>query len=169
MSQIEGVPLGTKLVGIRHINLYEFAIGRGGSIFQSVPEYQHFWTGVNYPIIEPDNVYGRVDLADIAIPKGYELAGNKPEEWFREPMHDDYYVSSINLTPHRFSHFYEPFETADRRRIILRKKATKKQFVVAEVEILNGYYPLHVEAELHKVGHSIKSEMSFRIEEREVA
>lgn len=170
MSQIEGVPAGIKAVAYREARPGDHVLHPDYECPQRVGNH-HEYSGSQL-IVEKDNIYNVWLLEFVKIPEGYERAGDKPKDWFREPNHDDYYVSSINLTPHRFSHFYEPFETTDRRRIILRKKATKKRFVVAELELPaenDQVMRVFVETINSKYGYRGQYSTDHRIEEREVA
>ena len=64
MNDIEGLPPGTKIGPIICVEM-----DRG------CPQVT--------AQLEPDNIYGVLDLASLPIPDGYERAGEKPEEWFR--------------------------------------------------------------------------------------
>jgi hypothetical protein len=94
--------------------------------------------------LEPDNVYGVLDLASVPIPAGYERVGDKPEEWFRDPLPDEFTLCNLNgdgrcLYASAVHRLHESDATDDRRRIILRKvKPNTKRVLVIELPILEA-------------------------------
>jgi hypothetical protein len=110
---IEGLPPGLR---IRRLRLPAEPIGPGT-----------FNAAIT---LEPDNVYGVLDLWSVPIPEGYERAGGPAAEWFREPVMGDMWLhrdGSYGNSPV----FYVP--GADRRRILLRKKT--RRVLVCEFDV----------------------------------
>ena len=124
-QNLPGVPVGTKLVGIRRVMKGEYWIDSLGSLRQRESNAPSL--GV-LPIVEPDNVYGVIDLNTVSIPEGYERDGTSPEEWFRKVQSGHWFIADDLKVLHALVSSYG-------RRIILRKKKKTKRVLVAEFEL----------------------------------
>lgn len=114
-QQIEGLPVGTKLVGIRSLRKDDHYISpNDGKVYKSDRDSCSV-----YPIICADNAYAEIDLAAIPVPDGYERDGETPEEWFRIAKLDDKFVAANNC--HRIVSGW--VNSADTRRIVVRPVA----------------------------------------------
>lgn len=135
-QQIEGVPVGCKLVRIGVPEVGEFFIGAGGITNKAIYKYESNSLQQYYPIIAPDNVYNAIDLTKVKIPNGYERDGDKVEEWFRLAEHGKlYFTSGYTISVRSYSPCATDSLNTDGR-IILRKIAPKtKKVLVIEVEI----------------------------------
>jgi hypothetical protein len=138
-------------------------------------------------VLEPDSIYGVLDLYQVPIPEGFKRAGQEHEEWFREARLGEYgigkdmrlegpYVAEGDMRPGYGWLLCGP----DRRRIIVRKV---KRVLVVEIAILEvdrlhtscGEKPtldvLHVSAVTSAFAEAIVGQYAdlngkFRIEER---
>lgn len=152
------IPVGTKIDCVKIIGT------NGGSCPGATREAEVF--------LVVDNVYGILDLSLVDVPKGYERAGDKPGEWFREPTLGELFISATEKSvAARIDAFTALHPDIDRRRIILRKKTTKKRFVVAEFELPAEHgrvTRVFVETINDKHGYRGQYSADYRIEEREV-
>lgn len=144
-EQIPGVPLGMRIKALRSPGE-----GLGGAFNSYHVEF------------EPDNVYG-LDLDSVLIPEGYERDGNCPKEWFRTLKAGDLYVPMCDGSVPYLAETSDV--VGDRRRIIVRRKKTKKRFVIVEAEV-------PTEARIDSVAwcgsNDLLHNVPFRIEEREL-
>jgi hypothetical protein len=97
--------------------------------------YERWCRGV-YPIIVPDNAYGKF-LNEVPIPEGWKRDGVDPSEdvpeerwWFREPKRGEWFLHSSTLDACGPCVSFEGL--GDPRRIILRRKKQFRKVLVVE-------------------------------------
>ena len=97
------------------------------------PEQVKFPTafaGVPQAILAPDNVYGMVDLTQIAIPAGYERIAYFIHDWFRCPTFGEWFMNICSMPEQALNNFFIS-SWEDKRRIILKKKTSVRRYLVA--------------------------------------
>lgn len=133
MSQVEGIPVGYKLVRVGHVGIGEMYLDGCGDIRTAIHQSPFF-----YLVVAFDNVYNK-PLESVTIPAGYEKCGEKVEEWFREPQQGESFITQHKNTEHfnayRLSEGYVD-QDQDFRRIILRPVTPKtKRVLVIECDV----------------------------------
>lgn len=109
-QQIPGVPLGTKIKSLHLEGLRP---------------------GLAYVQLEPDNIYGVLDLASVQISAGMERL---PSDWFRMPKIGEWFVHCLSLLP-VFCDTKWLAATSDLRRIIVQPvKPKMRRVLVVEIE-----------------------------------
>jgi hypothetical protein len=176
--QVEGIPIGTKLVRIGAVNPSEFYIdlvtGKPMQWRSPLPSQVMY-----YSIIAPDNVYGVIDLA-ASITSRFNGIGSlsfkcAKSNWFRCPQIGEAYLAP-NFTLHRGGIDL----TGDTRRIIMEPthvspKPKMRRVLVAEYlidETLDGTkenlrYPDNVTTPQNAESCVKNFPTAYRIEERE--